>query len=84
MTRNALLEMGFDVTNSKANFLFAKSEKISGEELYLKLKQKGVLVRHFKTEKIKEYNRITVGTWEQMETFLARVREILAEKEKNV
>ena len=84
MTRNALLEMGFDVTNSKANFLFAKSDKISGEELYLKLKQKGVLVRHFKTEKIKEYNRITVGTWEQMQTFLARVREILAEKEKNV
>lgn len=84
MTRTALLEMGFDVTNSKANFLFAKSEKISGEELYLKLKQKGVLVRHFKTEKIKEYNRITVGTWEQMKIFLARVREILAEKEKNV
>ena len=84
LTRNALLEMGLDVTNSKANFLFAKSDKISGEELYLKLKQKGVLVRHFKTDKIKEYNRIPVGTWEQMETFLARVREIHAEKEKNV
>ena len=84
MTRNALLEMGFAVTDSKANFLFAKSDKISGEELYLELKRRGVLVRHFKTEKIKDYNRITIGTWEQMEIFLTRVREILAEKEKNV
>lgn len=81
MTKKALQEMGFTVTDSKANFLFAKSEKISGEELYLALKRRGVLVRHFKTEKIKDYNRITVGTAEQMEIFLSRVREILAEKE---
>ncbi len=83
-TREALLKMGFAVTESKANFLFAKSDDISGEELYLELKRRGVLVRHFKTEKIKDYNRITIGTWEQMEIFLTRVREILAEKEQNV
>ena len=84
MTKKALLDMGFTVTDSKANFLFAKSDKISGEELYLALKSRGVLVRHFKTEKIKDYNRITVGTAEQMEAFLSRVREILAEKENSI
>ncbi len=83
MTKKALTDLGFTVTDSKANFLFAKSDKIGGEELYLALKQKGVLVRHFKTEKIKDYNRITIGTREQMEAFLTRVREILSEKEKN-
>ncbi len=80
-TKAALREMGFTVTDSKANFLFAKSDKIDGEALYSALKRRGVLVRHFKDEKIKAYNRITIGTPEQMECFLAHVREILAEEE---
>lgn len=79
-TKAALEEMGFFVTDSKANFLFAKSDAISGETLYLKLKAKGVLVRHFTSEKIKEYNRITIGTDEQMARFLEAVREILSER----
>ncbi len=83
-TKAELRALGFTVTDSKANFLFAKSDKIGGEELYLALKKKGVLVRHFKNEKIKEYNRITVGTEEQMTVFLARVREMINEKEKTV
>ncbi len=82
-TKEALRALGFTLTDSQANFLFAKSEKISGEELYLALKARGVLVRHFTGARIKEYNRITIGTAEEMEIFLARVREILAEKEKN-
>ena len=78
-TKNALERMGFFVTDSKANFLFAKSDRISGEALYRELKKRGVLVRHFSAEKICEYNRITIGTQEQMEVFLARTKEILNE-----
>ena len=59
-TRRALEELGFSTLPSKANFIFTKSDDISGEELYLKLKENGILVRHFSKEKIKEYNRITV------------------------
>ena len=77
--RKWLTDSGFDVLDSKANFLFAKSEKISGEELYLKLKDKGVLVRHFSNERIKEYNRITIGSMEEMEVFIEKVKEILGE-----
>ena len=78
-TKKALEEMGFFVTDSKANFLFAKSEQVSGETLYRELKKRGVLVRHFSAERICEYNRITVGTQEQMEVFLAKTEEILSE-----
>ena len=79
-TAKALKKMGFTVLDSKANFLFAKTDKCGGEELYKALKARGVLVRHFTGERIKEFNRITVGTKEQMDIFLEKVREILQEK----
>lgn len=76
-TAAALREMGFTLTDSKANFLFAKSDRISGEELYKKLRENGILVRHFSGERIREYNRITIGTPCDMETFVNAVKEIL-------
>lgn len=79
-TAKGLQELGFTLLPSKANFLFAKSNDISGKELYERLKEKGVLVRHFEKERIKEYNRITIGSREEMETFLAKVAEILKEQ----
>ena len=77
--RKWLIDLGFRVLDSKANFLFAKSDKISGEELYLKLKDKGVLVRHFTKDRIKEYNRITIGSMEEMTVFIEKVKEVLGE-----
>lgn len=77
-----LSELGFELTDSRANFIFAKSDKISGEELYLQLKKRGVLIRHFSKERIKDYNRITVGTREQMEIFVSETEKILEEIQK--
>lgn len=79
-TSGELTRLGFSVIPSKANFVFAKSDKISGEELYKKLKENGILVRHFKNDRIKDYNRITIGTREQMEALVAAVEGILGDK----
>lgn len=79
-TKAELEKLGFQVLNSSANFLFAKSNQISGKDLYLKLKEKGILIRHFEKERIKEFNRITIGKEEDMKIFIEKVKELL-EKE---
>ncbi|MBR0513927.1 MAG: histidinol-phosphate transaminase [Clostridia bacterium] len=77
-TRDALEKLGFEVTPSKTNFLFARHPDISGEELYLKLKERGILIRHFSVERIKDYNRITIGSQEDMETVVRVIGELVA------
>ena len=79
-TAASLKALGFEVLPSSANFLFARCPRITGEELYLELKSRGVLVRHFSDSKIAEYNRITVGAREDMERLVALIGEILGEK----
>ena len=78
-TTNELRALGFAVLDSAANFVFAKHPAIGGEELYLKLKERGVLIRHFSREDIRDFNRITVGSREQMEILIGKIREILEE-----
>ena len=75
-----LKKRGFEVLPSKANFIFAASSEIDGETLYLELKKRGILIRHFKTEKIKNYNRITIGTMAEMQALVKTVDEILAQQ----
>ena len=76
-TTEQLQKLGFTVLDSKANFVFAKSDKIDGETLYKKLKQRGVLVRHFTKDRIAQFNRITIGTMAQMEILIKNMKEIL-------
>ena len=76
-THAALTELGFTVIPSQANFVFAAHPKISGQELYQKLKSRGILVRHFSSERISNYNRITIGTMEQMQHLVKTVGDIL-------
>ncbi|MGM9683560.1 MAG: histidinol-phosphate transaminase [Eubacteriales bacterium] len=76
-TADGLRGLGFSVLPSSANFIFASSPDIGGTELYLKLRERGILVRHFTLDRIKEYNRITIGTARQMETFLREVKNII-------
>ncbi|QTR46770.1 histidinol-phosphate transaminase [Thiothrix litoralis] len=75
MTVQKLTELGFSVLPSAANFVFARPPAGNAEALYLALKQRGVLVRYFNKLRINEYLRITIGTDDEMNTFL----QILAE-----
>lgn len=79
-TRNRLSSelknMGYTLTDSKANFIFAKSPKISGKDVYEELKNKGILIRHFSLDKIADYNRITIGNDEQADALLTALKEI--------
>ena len=69
--------MGFFVTDSLANFLFAAHETIGGQALYEALKNRGILVRHFSAPRIDGFVRITIGTPQQMEILLGQIKEIL-------
>ena len=75
-----LKKLGFQLTDSKTNFLFARHPGIPGKELYLALKARGILVRHFDDPKLTDYNRITVGSRQQMEKLITTIQTILEER----
>ena len=76
-TTEQLRGLGFTVVDSAANFVFAKHNTIGGKELYLTLKENGILVRHFDKDKLREYNRITIGSAEQMQILIDTLTKIL-------
>ncbi len=76
-TTQALRDAGFTVLPSKANFVFVKNDRLHGEEYYLKLKERGILVRHFTDARISDYVRITIGTRQEMETLIKTTKLIL-------
>ena len=76
-TTAQLEELGFTVLPSKANFIFMKTDKMDGGELYKTLKAKGILVRHFTNLRICQFNRVTIGTKKQMETFIGTLKEVI-------
>ena len=70
--------MGFDVMDSSTNFLFVKHENVSGEEIFNTLKKYRIMIRHFSNPPmIADYNRITIGTPEQMQIFLEVTKGII-------
>ena len=78
-TMEELSKLGFTMTDSKTNFLFAKHETVPAEELFEMLKTKGVYVRYFKSPRINEYLRISIGTDEEMQVL---IRELSAYLQK--
>ncbi|MDP1526653.1 MAG: histidinol-phosphate transaminase [Rhodocyclaceae bacterium] len=73
-----LQAMGFEVLPSAANFVFARHPQHDAEKSALALRQKGIIVRHFKAARIDQFLRITVGTDEQCEKLVAALKEITA------
>ncbi len=76
--RGALLAMGFHVPESQANFLFASHADVSGEELFGRLRERGLLYRYFSRPSMNHGVRLTIGAAEHNDRLLASVAEILA------
>lgn len=79
-TTQELRKRGFTGTLSLANFLFVTTDRMPAGELYEKLRDKGVLVRHFSRPEITDYLRITVGKHKQMVILLKAIDEIFEEE----
>lgn len=76
-TVKSLINRGFNVIPSKANFIFVNHDSIDGASLYMELKKRKILIRHFDNPLISQYNRITIGTPLDMEIMLDAIDEIL-------
>lgn len=69
-----LKTLGFDVLPSAANFIFARHPQRDGAELAAALREEGVIVRHFKQQRINQFLRISIGTEEQNQALLDALR----------
>ncbi len=76
-TKKELAELGFEFTDSKANFLFARHPRYDGGQLFRELRDADIYVRHWDDERIGQYLRITVGTDEEMEILLSSTKGAL-------
>ena len=74
-TAKSLKALGFDMTDSKANFLFVTHKKYAARDIYEYLRTKHIFVRYFNLPRIDNYLRITIGTDEQMEKLIKALEE---------
>jgi histidinol-phosphate aminotransferase len=74
-----LQQLDFEVLPSGANFIFARHKNRDGAELTAKLRERSIIVRHFKNpDRISPFLRITIGTDEQCKLLVQALREIVA------
>ena len=73
-----LSALGFDTLPSTANFIFTRHPQHAGVKLYQALRDRGIIVRHFKSPRIEEFLRITIGTDDQTNELIGALKEILA------
>ena len=76
-TTQALTKLGFEVLPSSANFVFAKHPQRDAAELFQALRERNIIVRYFSSQRIDEYLRISIGTDQEMKTFVQAMQEII-------
>ncbi|PDT76196.1 histidinol-phosphate transaminase [Bradyrhizobium sp. C9] len=74
---SGLTELGFEVLPSLANFVFARHRGHRGADLAAKLRERGVLVRHFQKPRIEDFLRITVGTDGECSRLIGLLRQMV-------
>jgi len=78
-TRQQLDQLGMTTLDSSTNFVFTKHSSVPGKVLYTKLRERGILIRHFDTPRLTDFIRVTVGDEEQMAAFITTMNQILEE-----
>ena len=76
-TKKELKALGFSFGDSKTNFIFVKHDTVSRQEIFTKLRERGIIVRALSGERIKDYLRISIGTDEEMKTVIEALKDIL-------
>ena len=73
--RAFLIAAGIPCLKSATNFLFVKADPVDAAHVQQKLREEGILVRHFKADRLKAWLRVTVGTTEDMEIVTEKLLE---------
>lgn len=76
-TKRELSRLGFTFGDSMTNFIFATHSRVPAVVIFEQLREKHIFVRHFSGSRIENYLRISIGTREEMETFLGELQEII-------
>lgn len=77
-TERELAALGFTFPKSRANFIFASHKEIKAQEIFERLKERNIYVRHWEKPRIDDYLRITIGTDEQMDALFAALKAIVS------
>jgi histidinol-phosphate aminotransferase len=75
-----LSKLGFSFPDSMTNFIFAKHDTVSGNEIFEALKKEHIYVRHWNAERISDYLRISIGTDEEMDRLLSVLKNYLEKR----
>lgn len=78
-TKKELTRLGFTFGDSMTNFIFASHKTVPAQVIFDKLREKHIFVRHFSSERIDNYLRISIGTDEEMKTFIEETERIIQE-----
>lgn len=80
-TKAQLKELGFSFGDSKSNFIFATHWTVPAKQIFEALREEGIYVRYFSKPRIDDYLRISIGTQEEMERFIAFLKAYLEKYE---
>jgi histidinol-phosphate aminotransferase len=78
--KTELKKLGFMFPDSMGNFIFATHKEISAKVIFEALKDGGIYVRYWNRPRIDNYLRITIGTDDEMDSFLAFLKKFLGER----
>ena len=76
-TKKKLTELGFTFGDSMTNFIFVTHKSVDANEIFAKLREKKIFVRHFSTPRIDNYLRISIGTQKEMERLIEELSVIV-------